>query len=427
MEVEKAAPVAGITSRMEGFTANHSDDECIDQEIDLSFMNALCSLTPESSTDEIQLCLEHVARVSDSPVVLDQIMSAVDLQSLTLCVLLEREPKPCVSSLCLAIMVNIMQRPGSLDRIDPGTLTYVFNRFSPLMEDDELVYWLARLMRECARDSITASFFEPYRWFITTCTGLASNERIATEGFKLVFRILSCNPNGCKPWEWFTNQPFAYAAVGWIGRRGELSLEPACRAFGALCLNNRDSHGIMPSDFVEIFNGVLIAGTDLQQAAVFQCIGFFVDTLIIKFVQFPGFVKGLINLISDGSFAISVAAARLFSHMLLWFSAEMEPVFVEYGSLNFMIRFFETKDMDVIDTILTALSVAAGNIDQYFPYGKWTRMCGVVHNSIELVDTLKELKNGDYMEEGEELKETMEEALSLILNCFLPTLELHEE
>ena len=138
------------------------------------------------------------------------------------------------------------------------------------------------------------------------------------------------------------------------------------------------------------------------------------EELLGKFVDV--IAKKIINIIENSPFSVSRMACKLFDSIIVPFGDVVEAAILEWGTLDFIVKFFETEDVDVIDNVLGATGVM---VNRYLHFQEWTPMVQVVGNSGTLIETLREMQFGEGpLHDLVEQSPRLEEAIHMTLEGF---------
>lgn len=387
-------------------------------------LSALATTFQTMPLDTLIPILESVVRYTENPIFLDQMLQIADLYEISIFFLINTDTE-AHHVLFLQILAGILNIPGSIARFDSEILAQIFRKVRDYCiteastVDPFLPFSLLRLMSRFARPPQTPQFFKEFVPFLESCIEPTTDPRIASEAFVVSKRVafkLSSESND-KPWTWFTTRQFIDRCISHIACINPQTFQPVCSFFGCLSRNNTLMVPLVPDRYravhVDVFERIddptfmTVYLKYLDQVSLNEkLLGKFVDVI----------AKKIINIIENSPFSVSRMACKLFDSIIVPFGDVIEAAILEWGTLDFIVKFFETEDVDVIDNVLGATSVM---VNRYLHFQEWTPMVQVVGNSGTLIETLREMQFGEGpLHDLVEQSPTLEEAIHMTLEGF---------
>ena len=396
----------------------------IDEEVLASLAQDYQTMAP----DALVPILENVVRCAENPISLDRMMSIANLYEISTFFLLERDPEP-FHVMFLQILSCLLQIPGSIDRVDTETMAHVLQKLTSFCAreaksiDPLFPLCLLRLMGGLVRPPFTARFFKDFVPFLALCVDSADTG-IVREAFAVLRMLLKVcwKSEDDKPWRWFTTSEWIDRCVSHLGALNPDTFEQVCSFLGRLSINNVLMVPLVPMRYAvihtELFDRVQDDGTMTIYLRYLNNVALNRD-LIARIVSEIG--SRIISLIQNGSFAVSQSACKLLASVIDQFPEVMEGRIIEWGTLDFIVKFFEAEDISLIEDILCTTCVM---VNRYLESQHWTPMVQVIGNSELLIDTLRSIQAGITLQELFDSSDRFQEALHMTLDAFENALEL---
>ena len=414
----------GIADVVRSGECEESTDSPIDEE-------ALTSLSQNYQTmapDALVPILENVVRCAENPITLDRMMSIANLYEISTFFLLERDPEP-FHFMFLQILSSLLQIPGSIDRMDTETMAQILQKHASFCArevksiDPLFPLCLLRLMGELVRPPFTAQFFKDFVPFLFLCVDSADKD-IVREAFVVMRGLVKVlwKRDDDKPWRWFTTSEWIDKCVSHLGALNPKTFGLVCSFLGKLSINNAYMVPLVPMRYAAVHTELFDRIQDDDTMTIYLRYLTNVEMtrdLIGKFVS--EIASRILNLIQNGSFAVSQAACELLSHVIESFPEVMEDRIIEWGTLDFIVKYFEAEDLGLIEDILATTCTM---VNRYLESHHWTPMVQVIGNSELLIDTLRSIQSGDMLQELFDSSDRFQEALHMTLEAFENALEL---
>lgn len=376
--------------------------------------------------------LESVVRYTENPIFLDQMLQIADLYEISIFFLINTDTEPR-HVLFLQILAGILNIPGSIDRFDSEILAQIFRKVrdycitGAATVDPFLPFSLLRLMSRFARPPVTPQFFKEFVPFLGFCVEPTTDPRIASEAFVVAKRLISVQfsrESSDKPWSWFTTREFIDRCISHIACINPQTFRQVCSFFGRLSENNTAMIPLVPDRYRAVHVDVFERIEDPTSMTVYlkyldrvsqnmypELLGKFVDVI----------AKKIISIIENSPFSVSRMACKLFDSIIDPFGDVIEAAIIEWGTLDFIVKFFETEDVHVIDNVLSATGVM---VNRYLDSNRWTPMVQVIGNSGTLMETLREMQFGEGpLHDLVEQSPRLEEAIHMTLEAFESAVE----
>jgi hypothetical protein len=388
---------------------------------DPAFISSLYdSLTPASDSFLHDLLIFQSLTVR--PDLAFRVLEVADLLTRLIPCLAEPSIDASVCSAVFSVLSNIAKIPGILPEFVNHS---IFQILDPLRlkvtrsfrtADRELIFEFLRLLRRLARPPIVAAAFQKYIIFLRFCIDEESLPALVTRAFSVAHRITVLDFATC---ECFLSHDFLSPAFRYMkkcaGEDDGKLFRIVCAFASRLTVDEIDAVPHFPRDFVVALTEILERIT-VEQARPFRAflrgVALNLDLLPLLFV--PEFVGALIRVSESREFTVARAAVDVLIEMLGFAPERLCGSLVEHGSLDFLVRFTETRDGRLIQEMLIGLSALACKcmlVNQ-----ENGALLALFENSPGILELAEEIENGG---EGCEfdVTEDMEEAVAQLLQA----------
>jgi hypothetical protein len=315
---------------------------------------------------------------------------------------------PEIDSRAFGILANILTVPGFLADFAVEALGAVLC--------DKVSHWdmaadpfqMLRLLCKLARPPVTGQFFVPFIDFLRDWTSSLPIVRLT---FKLATRITVLSLPMCGI---FLEHDFLSPAFRYLNRVAgdprpiagaplpddeyaallrlrNKTFSTLCAFVSRVCMGGSEVLPYLPDDFQEMHSDLIGLCNDSQLLSLFQYLTAVTTNAALceLFVYLP-LVANLVRIIDEGTFRVAHAAARYFVELMALRPQLFHDIVVDFGTLDFLLRFFETHDARLIEEMFMGLAALSNRFVGDRPNADDERaLLAVFENSTGLIDAVQ--------------------------------------
>jgi hypothetical protein len=332
----------------------------------LLFSGLQTSADPTEILDE----LFHMTRTPDLVIQVQELVGLAD----AVAALLPDSASHEINSRAFGILANVFKIPDFVADFAVEALAAVLSDRVSQWETTDGPFQFLRLLCKLARPPVTGQFFVPFIDFLRDWTASLPIVRLV---FKLATRITVLSLTMCgvflehdfltpafrylnriagdpRPIEGEPLQDDEYSALAHLRNK---TFSTLCTFVSRVCLGGWEVLPYLPDDFQELHSDLVVLCNDWQLLSLFQYLMAVATNapLFELFVYMP-LVENLVRMIEEGTFRVAHAAARYFVELMTFRPELFHDIVVDCGTLDFLLRFFETQDARLIEAMLRGLA-----------------------------------------------------------------------
>jgi hypothetical protein len=356
------------------------------------------------------------------PDVAHELLKRGDLAAILISLLSESLPAAACAAV-FAVLSHLLEIPGMIDHFIDLSILDIVDRFRlELMRqfktaDRSIVLHFLGLLRRLARPPVVAGAFTKSVVFLRFCVADRCLP-VAERAFHVARRITRLDCGACGL---LLEHDFLRPALCCIRRccgpggsaESDALFGAACRLAGRLIVNDDRVIGHVPPDFVPTLADAFVRVTPGQAAAFGRFMrDFELNHALFGGLCLPEFIAALVGVCEEREFTVARVALDCFLTLLSWAPDGMGEVVRMQGSLDFLARFFETGDAELIGDILLGVNALAS---RWLTGGADARLMAVFESSPALMAAVECVHEGECeFQVTEDMAEAAEQLLGTI-------------